>query len=100
MGGGRGGGTGGGGGRTGDNVIAVAAGCRAVPAVAGAHNGCRASEGRWRWRWRCWPWTSPFYSESCCILTWPLPAELDALPLLGGKLVGMVRDEEKQSFMM
>lgn len=41
--GGKGGGTGGG--RTGDNVI-VAAGCRAVP--VGAHNGCRAREGRWR----------------------------------------------------
>ena len=25
---------------------------------------------------------------------------LDTLPLLGGKLVGMVRDDEKQSFMM
>lgn len=50
VGGGRGGGTGGGGGRTGDSVIVVAAGCSAVPAVAGAHNGCRASEGRWRWR--------------------------------------------------
>lgn len=49
VGGGKGGGTGGGGGRTGDNVIVAAAGCRAVPAVAGAHNGCRAaSEGRWR----------------------------------------------------
>jgi hypothetical protein len=34
-------------------------------------------------------------------LTWPLPAELlDALPLLGGKLVGMVRDDEKHNFMM
>lgn len=45
VGGGRGGGTGGGG-RTGDSVIAAAAGCRAVP--VGAHNGCRAREGRWR----------------------------------------------------
>ena len=41
--GGKGGGTGGG--KTGESVIA-AAGCRAVP--VGAHNGCRAREGRWR----------------------------------------------------
>ncbi|KAI4479997.1 hypothetical protein M0802_014322 [Mischocyttarus mexicanus] len=46
--GGKGGGTGGGG-KTGDRVIAVA-GCRAVLVATGAHNGCRAREGRWRWR--------------------------------------------------
>lgn len=93
-----GGGGGGTAGRTGDSAIAVA-GCRAE--AVGVHNGCRARDGRCRWRWR-WPWTSPFYSESCCILACPFPAGLpDELPLLlGGKLVGMVRDDEKHSFIM
>lgn len=111
----------GGGGKTGDKP-------RAAAAAAAAACCCGVGPAVWckpaklakpraaLWCWRCcWCcrcccccWVpqsaaaAPFYSESCCILACPLLADVlpDELPLPGGKLVGMVRDDEKHNFIM